>query len=53
MQGSKSKRTKWVNCKARVDNEKTKDEKNSEKTERVRGRESENDEEREKEAQIG
>ena len=53
MQGSKSKRTQWVNCKARVDNEKTKDEKNSEKTERVRGRESENDEEREKEAQIG
>ena len=30
-----------MNCKARVDNEKTKDEKNSEKTERVRGRESE------------
>ena len=36
-----------MNCKARVNNEKTKNEKNGEKTERVRGRESENDEERE------
>ena len=42
----------WI-VKRDFNNEKTKDEKNSEKTERVRGRESENDEEREKEAQIG
>ena len=35
-----------MNCKAGVDNEKTKNEKNSEKTERVRGRESEIDREK-------
>ena len=42
-----------MNCKAGVDNEKTKDEKIAKKTERVRGREIETDRGREKEVEIG
>ena len=42
-----------MNDKARVDNEMDENGKNSEKTERVRGRESETDREREKEVEIG
>ena len=42
-----------MNDKARVETRRTRTEKIAKKTDRVRGRESENDEEREKEAQIG